>query len=87
MSDISPASRLVETNFDPASGTPYVAGSQKWTLLISLLINNFVLLALYVGVLGVLLPNQIAALDPENKANNLAIVFAITPDDARTWEA
>lgn len=78
MSDISPASRLVETNFDPASGTPYVAGSQKWTLLISLLINNFVLLALYVGVLGVLLPNQIAALDPENKANNLAIVFAIT---------
>ncbi|SKA24099.1 MFS transporter [Consotaella salsifontis] len=58
--------------------TPFVSGRRRWTLLVSLLINNFVLLALYCGVLGVLLPNQIAALDPENKAANLAILFAIT---------
>lgn len=58
--------------------TEHVEGARRWTLLISLLVNNFVLLALYCGVLGVLLPNQIAAIDPANKTDNLALVFAVT---------
>lgn len=62
----------------PAGGIAPVSGARKWVLLLSLLIVNFVLLALYCGVLGVLLPNQIAALDPAKKAENLAIVFAVT---------
>ena len=38
----------------------------------------FILLALYCGVLSVLLPNQMQAIDPANKERNLAILFAIT---------
>ncbi len=54
----------------------HVTGFARQKLLVSLLVNNFVLLALYCGVLGVLLPNQIAAMDPANKATNLAIARA-----------
>ena len=56
----------------------HVSGAQRWVLLFSLATVFFVLLALYCGVLSVLLPNQIQAIDPINKARNLAIVFAIT---------
>jgi MFS family permease len=56
----------------------YVAGRQRTRLQVSLMVNFFLLMALYSGVLGVLLPNQIAELDPGNKANNLALLFAIT---------
>ncbi|WP_029013361.1 MFS transporter [Niveispirillum irakense] len=56
----------------------HVAGKRRWVLLWSLLINFFVLLALYNGVISVLLPNQIAAMDPASKAANLAIVMSIT---------
>jgi MFS family permease len=56
----------------------HVSGSRRWLLLFSLATTFFVLLALYCGVLSVLLPNQIQAIDPANKARNLAIVFAIT---------
>ena len=56
----------------------HVSGTQRWLLLFSLATVFFVLLALYCGVLSVLLPNQIQAIDPINKARNLAIVFAIT---------
>ncbi|WP_319517806.1 MFS transporter [uncultured Martelella sp.] len=67
---------------DPVREEPvndaHVTGNARRRLLFSLMLNNFVLLALYCGVLGVLLPNQIAALDPTNKAANLAILFAIT---------
>ena len=56
----------------------YVAGRQRTRLQVSLMANFFLLMALYSGVLGVLLPNQIAELDPGNKANNLALLFAIT---------
>jgi MFS family permease len=60
------------------SAPDYVAGSQRTRLQVSLMVNFFLLMALYSGVLGVLLPNQIAELDPGNKANNLALLFAIT---------
>ena len=63
----------------PVPAVPaYVAGGARWRLQLSLMVNFFLLMALYSGVLGVLLPNQIAALDPGNKANNLALLFAIT---------
>ncbi len=57
---------------------PYVLGAQLTRLQLSLMVNFFLLMALYSGVLGVLLPNQIAELDAGNKANNLALLFAIT---------
>ena len=60
------------------SNPAHVSGAQRWVLLFCLATVFFVLLALYCGVLSVLLPNQIQALDPINKARNLAIVFAIT---------
>ncbi|CAN5429624.1 MFS transporter [soil metagenome] len=50
----------------------------RMRLQLSLMVNFFLLMALYSGVLGVLLPNQIAALNPGNKANNLALMFAVT---------
>jgi MFS family permease len=56
----------------------HVRGAQRWLLLFSLATVFFVLLALYCGVLSVLLPNQIQAIDPANKERNLAILFAIT---------
>lgn len=56
----------------------HVRGAQRWLLLFSLATVFFVLLALYCGVLAVLLPNQIQAIDPANKESNLAILFAIT---------
>jgi MFS family permease len=56
----------------------HVSGKRRWLLLFSLATVFFVLLALYCGVLSVLLPNQIQAIDPANKARNLAILFAIT---------
>jgi MFS family permease len=56
----------------------YVVGPQRMRLQLSLMVNFFLLMALYSGVLGVLLPNQIAELDEGSKANNLALLFAIT---------
>ncbi|WP_256731335.1 MFS transporter [Sphingomonas sp. dw_22] len=56
----------------------HAVGRAKWVLLVSLTLVFFVLLALYSGVLSVLLPNQIQMLDPGGKERNLAIVFAIT---------
>jgi len=53
-------------------------GRAKWVLLGSLTLVFFLLLALYCGVLSVLLPNQIEALDHAHKARDLAIVFAVT---------
>lgn len=60
------------------AGEGHAVGRAKWLLLGSLTAVFFVLLALYCGVLSVLLPNQIAALDPAHKARDLAIVFAVT---------
>lgn len=56
----------------------YVLGRQRTRLQFSLMVNFFLLMALYSGVLGVLLPNQIAELDEGSKANNLALLFAVT---------
>ncbi len=53
-----------------------VTGKRKWVLLTSLFGNFFVLLALYAGVISVLLPNHVAQIDPTNKASNLAIVMS-----------
>ena len=50
----------------------------KWLLMVSLGVVFFVLLTLFVAILGVLLPNQIQDIDPANKTANLGIIFAIT---------
>lgn len=66
------------TGDDSASHVDHVltvTGGKKSLLLASLFTNFFVLLALYCGVISVLLPNHIAQIDPANKANNLAIVM------------
>jgi len=55
-----------------------VSGLRQWLLIGSLAIVFFVLLALYVAVLQVLLPNQIQDLDPAGKATHLGILFAVT---------
>ena len=63
---------------DGGDTSEHVAGRPRWVLLWSLLTNFFVLLALYNGVISVLLPNQVAALDPASKAENLALVMFVT---------
>jgi MFS family permease len=60
------------------SNASFVSGRAKWVMLTSLTAVLLALLALYCGVLSVLLPNQIEMLDHANKARDLAIVFAIT---------
>jgi MFS family permease len=56
----------------------WVTGAARTRLQVSLMLNFFLLMALYSGVLGVLLPNQIAELSPGSKETNLALLFAIT---------
>ena len=51
---------------------------RRWKLLLSLFLCFFTLLALYCGVLAVLLPNQIALLAPGQKVQNLGLLFFIT---------
>lgn len=63
---------------DTTAPVATMAGGGRKRLQLSLMVNFFLLMALYSGVLGVLLPNQIAALNPGEKANNLALMFAVT---------
>jgi MFS family permease len=62
----------------PDKAVHHVSGAARRRLQISLMVNFFLLMALYSGVLGVLLPDQIAEFDPANKANDLALMFAVT---------
>jgi MFS family permease len=48
------------------------------SLLPSLAITSLVLFATYSGLVAVLLPNQVAAIDPEQKVANLAIVSTVS---------
>src|SRR3546814_1181080 len=57
----------------------HVRGREKWVLLVSMTAVFFVLLALYAAVLAVLLPNQIQALDPANKASEIGRAHVCTP--------
>ena len=68
-------STLAQAAADPGR---WVQGRERWRLQLTLMINFFLLMALYSGVLGVLLPDQIAEFDEANKANNLAFLFAVT---------
>lgn len=63
------------TKIDNDHNHMIVQGKKKWILLGSLFTNFFILLALYNGVISVILPNHVQMIDPENKANNLAIVM------------
>lgn len=72
---IAPLDASNKYNKNTVENTLAVTGTKKRILLVSLFTNFFVLLALYCGVISVLLPNHIAQIDPANKANNLAIVM------------
>ncbi|BBQ84698.1 TPA: SLC45 family MFS transporter [Kluyvera ascorbata] len=72
---IAPLDASNKYNKNTVENTLTVTGTKKRILLVSLFTNFFVLLALYCGVISVLLPNHIAQIDPANKANNLAIVM------------
>ena len=62
----------------PVERNEHVRGVKQPILLGSLFVNFAVLYALYNGVIAVLLPNQIALLDPANKASNFSLVMFIT---------
>ena len=53
-----------------------LSGSRRSVLYGSLLVNNVVLFAVYAGVIGVLLPAQVAIIDPANKVGGFAAVTA-----------
>ena len=55
-----------------------VRNAGKWVLVASLGVTFFVLLTLFVAILGVLLPNQIENINPATKTATLGIIFAIT---------
>jgi MFS family permease len=72
------ACRSDENDAGATGSAQFVSGRSKWIMLVSMTAVFLVLLALYCGVLSVLLPNQIEMIDHANKARDLAIVFAIT---------
>ncbi len=67
---------LVEASQDQAVNSPTVTGTQRKTLLLSMLIIFTVLFATYAGVISILLPAQVELIDPAEKVNNLAIVMS-----------
>jgi MFS family permease len=77
MEDLS-QSIILDRSHHAIGAGPFASGSAKWVLLVSMTLVFFLLLSLYCGVLSVLLPNQIEALDHAHKAGDLAVVFAIT---------
>lgn len=56
----------------------HVRGVRRPILLGSLFVSFAVLYALYNGVIAVLLPNQVARLDPANKAANFSLIMFVT---------
>lgn len=53
-----------------------VSGAARSRLMASMLVSNVFLFAAYAGVIVILLPQQMAEIDPVNKVANLAIVTA-----------
>jgi len=66
------------TDGGTATGGELVHGGRRAVLLGSLFVNFAVLYGLYNGVIGVLLPNQVALLDPANKAKNFSFIMFVT---------
>jgi MFS family permease len=63
---------------DRAPSVPPMDAARRRTLLGSLLAVNLFLFATYAGVIVILLPAQVAELDPAHKAENLAVVTGIS---------
>ncbi|GGF39296.1 MFS transporter [Subtercola lobariae] len=72
---IDPAEAGIADDADQ-SGTQSPRGRRP--LLPSLAITSLVLIATYAGLVAVLLPNQVAGIDPVNKVSNLAIVTSVS---------
>jgi MFS family permease len=77
-----PAAAIATTGAIRSSGT--IAGEPTQrppptrSLLPSILVASLALFATYAGLIAVLLPNQVALLDEENKVGNLAIVTTVS---------
>lgn len=63
-----------DSSADDEAAQPYVTGARRQSLLWSMLITFLVLFATYAGVVAILLPAQVLALDPAARIGNLAIV-------------
>lgn len=50
---------------------------RNWKLMISLALNLSVLFALYNAVISVFIPNQVANIDAQRAASNLAVVMTV----------
>lgn len=61
---------------DDVSGTLSPPATRR--LLPSMLVTSFVLFATYAGLVAVLLPNQVARIDPAHEVGNLAIVTTVS---------
>ena len=61
----------------PIAGEPPQSPPPTRSLLPSILVASLALFATYAGLIAVLLPNQVALLDEENKVGNLAIVTTV----------
>lgn len=61
-----------------APAHPPLTSSQRNTLLWSMLVIFLVLFATYAGVIAILLPAQVQAIDEANKAANLALVTSVS---------
>lgn len=73
-----PAAEIAPTGLiraeQPAAGEPAASPPANKRLLPSLLIGSLTLFATYGGLIAILLPVQVALLDPAHKVQNLAIV-------------
>ena len=78
MTPPDPAAELAPTGFissqQPAVGQPAASPPATKRLLPSLLAASLTLFATYGGLIAILLPVQVALLDPAHKVGNLAIV-------------
>jgi MFS family permease len=62
----------------PSPGEPPASPPATKRLLPSMLVNALVLFATYAGLIAILLPTQVALLDPRDKIGNLAIVTTVS---------
>ena len=76
--DAGPSGQTVLPDAAAQAGDPSARPPASRSLLPSLAITSMVLFATYSGLISVLLPNQVAAIDEANKVSNLAIVSTVS---------
>ena len=76
--DAGPSGQTVLSDAAAQAGDSPARPPVSRSLLPSLAITSMVLFATYSGLISVLLPNQVAAIDEANKVSNLAIVSTVS---------